>query len=103
VFLNFNATSVRDFMRPPASPVILQHMTYYGSKELASAFRTVRKNTIQIAEEIPEEKYNFQPAPGTRTVARTLAHIAALPSFNRKWAILRRCRPTSISPSSAPR
>ncbi|MBV9743511.1 MAG: DinB family protein [Acidobacteriia bacterium] len=70
-------------MRPLAAPVIFQHMTYYGSKELASAFRTVRKNTIQIAEEIPEDKYNFQPAPGTRTVARTLAHIAFLPSFNR--------------------
>lgn len=59
-------------------------MTYYGSKDLASAFRTVRKNTIQIAEEIPEEKYSFQPAPGTRTVAQTLAHITTLARFNRE-------------------
>src|ERR1035438_10467003 len=29
-------------------------MTYYGPKELAVAFRTVRNNTIKIAEEIPE-------------------------------------------------
>ena len=44
-------------------------MNYYGAKELAAAFRTVRKNTIQIAEEIPEEHYGFHAAPGTRTVA----------------------------------
>jgi uncharacterized damage-inducible protein DinB len=59
-------------------------MTYYGPKELASSFRTVRKNTIQIAEDIPEEKYSFQAAPGTRTVAQTLAHIAMLPRFNKE-------------------
>jgi uncharacterized damage-inducible protein DinB len=59
-------------------------MTYYGSKELASAFRTVRKNTVQIAEDIPEEKYNFQPASGTRTVAQTLAHVAMQPRMSRE-------------------
>src|SRR5688572_29291427 len=32
-------------------------MSYYGGKELAAAFRTVRNNTIQIAEEIPDNKY----------------------------------------------
>src|SRR3954469_15562971 len=51
-------------------------MTCYGSKDLARAFRTVRANTIQIAEEIPEDKYSFRPAEGTRTVAETLAHLA---------------------------
>jgi uncharacterized damage-inducible protein DinB len=59
-------------------------MTYYGSNEIASAFRTVRQNTIQIAEEIPEDKYGFQPAPGTRTVAQTLAHIAMIPRLSRQ-------------------
>lgn len=59
-------------------------MTYYGSKELALAFRTVRQNTIQIAEDIPEDKYGFQPAPGTRTVAQILAHIAMIPRFSRQ-------------------
>ena len=54
-------------------------MTYYGAKELARSFRTVRKNTIQIAEEIPEEKYGFRPAEGCRTVAETLVHIAVMP------------------------
>src|SRR5882672_5353940 len=29
-------------------------MTYYGAKDLARSFRTVRDNTITIAEEIPE-------------------------------------------------
>src|SRR3954453_7173047 len=51
-------------------------MTYYGSKELAASFRTVRNNTLKIAEEIPEDKYGFQATPETRTVAQTLAHIA---------------------------
>jgi uncharacterized damage-inducible protein DinB len=56
-------------------------MNYYGGKEMAAAFRTVRKNTIQIAEDIPEEKYSFQVTPETRTVAQTLAHIAYSPEF----------------------
>ena len=51
-------------------------MTYYGAKELAESFRTVRKNTIHIAEDIPEDKYGFRPAPDTRTVAQLLTHIA---------------------------
>ena len=51
-------------------------MTYYGSKELADSFRTVRNNTITIAGEIPAEKYSFSAAPGTRTVAQMLTHIA---------------------------
>ena len=51
-------------------------MTSYGGKELASAFRTVRKNTIQVAEDIPESKYGFVAAPGVRSVARMLTHIA---------------------------
>ena len=56
-------------------------MTYYGGQELAAAFRTVRKNTIQIAEEIPEDKYGFKAAPDTRSVGETLVHIALAPTF----------------------
>jgi uncharacterized damage-inducible protein DinB len=48
----------------------------YNAKDLARSFRTVRNNTVQIAEEIPEDKYHFRPAEGTRTVAETLAHLA---------------------------
>ncbi|MBZ5591247.1 MAG: DinB family protein [Acidobacteriia bacterium] len=54
-------------------------MTYYGARDLAESFRTVRKNTIIIAEEIPEQHYGFQAAPETRTVAQTLLHVAAAP------------------------
>jgi uncharacterized damage-inducible protein DinB len=56
-------------------------MTYYGGKELAAAFRTVRNNTIQIAEEIPENKYDFRAAPDTRTVGQLLTHIGLGPRF----------------------
>jgi len=51
-------------------------MNSYGGLQLGQAFRTVRKNTIQIAEDIPESKYDFVAAPGTDSVARRLAHIA---------------------------
>ncbi len=56
-------------------------MTYYGGKELANAFRTVRKNTIQIAQDIPEDKYDFKPSPDSRSVKQTLAHIATMTTF----------------------
>jgi len=56
-------------------------MSVYGGKEMAAAFRTVRKNTIQIAEDIPEDKYDFVPAPGVRPVAKTLVHMAISPSL----------------------
>ena len=54
-------------------------MTHYGGKELAASFRTVRNNTITIAEEIPEERYDFRASPDTRSVHELLAHIAFLP------------------------
>ena len=50
-------------------------MNYYGSKDLASAHRTVRKNTITIAEEIAEKDYGFRASPESRTVGQTLMHI----------------------------
>lgn len=51
-------------------------MTYYGSKELAASWRTVRNNTIQVAEDIPEEQYAFRAAPDTMSVGEMLAHLA---------------------------
>jgi uncharacterized damage-inducible protein DinB len=51
-------------------------MTYYGGKELARSFRVVRKNTLVIAEEIPEQQYGFRPTPESRSVGEILAHIA---------------------------
>jgi uncharacterized damage-inducible protein DinB len=60
-------------------------MNYYGTKELAESFRTVRKNTIQAAEEIPEDKYGFRPAEGTRTVEKMLTHIALSHQFQHRF------------------
>ena len=56
-------------------------MNYYGAKELAESFRTVRKNTITIAQELPEEKYSFRPAPNTRTAGELLVHISLAHNF----------------------
>ncbi len=44
----------------------------------------MRKNTITIAEEIGEEHYGFQAAPGARTVAQTLTHIALGPRLSKQ-------------------
>jgi uncharacterized damage-inducible protein DinB len=51
-------------------------MVSYGSYELAKAYRTVRRNTIQIAKDIPEDRYDFRAAPDTRSVRELLGHIA---------------------------
>jgi uncharacterized damage-inducible protein DinB len=51
-------------------------VTYYGGKDLAESFRTVRKNTIAIAQDLPESKYGFRAAPDTRSVGELLVHIA---------------------------
>src|SRR5689334_12798207 len=56
-------------------------MNYYGAKELAASFRTVRANTMTIAEEIPEDKYGFRAAPDTRSVGELLIHISHGPTF----------------------
>jgi uncharacterized damage-inducible protein DinB len=56
-------------------------MVNYGAKELAAAFRTVRKNTVQVAEDIPEDKYDFVAAPDVKPVRQMLAHIAWGPTL----------------------
>lgn len=56
-------------------------MSSYGATELANAFRTVRNNTIQVAEDIPEDKYDFVAAPGFKSVSAQLRHIAFAPIF----------------------
>jgi len=56
-------------------------MTYYGAKELAESFRTVRKNTIQVAEDIPEDKYDFKAAADVRSVEKLLTHIVLATRF----------------------
>jgi uncharacterized damage-inducible protein DinB len=59
-------------------------VNYYGGKQLAESFRTVRKNTLAIAEDIPEDKYSFRPMPESRSVAELLAHIALSNGFQKK-------------------
>ena len=54
-------------------------MGTYGANELASGFRTVRKNTLQVAEDIPESQYDFVAAPGTASVGAMLKHVAISP------------------------
>lgn len=56
-------------------------MNYYAAKEMADSFRTVRKNTLIIAQEIPQEKYTFRAAPETRSVGELLVHIALADGF----------------------
>jgi uncharacterized damage-inducible protein DinB len=53
----------------------------YGAKELAEGFRTVRKNTIRIAEDIPADKYDFKAAPDVKSVGEMLAHLAVSPRW----------------------
>lgn len=57
-------------------------MVNYGVKELANSFLTVRRNTIETAKDIPEDKYNFVPAPGTRSVNELLRHIIYLTTIH---------------------
>jgi uncharacterized damage-inducible protein DinB len=56
-------------------------MTHYGGQDLARSFRQVRGNTIQAAEDIPEDKYGVQASPNTRSIGATLAHIAVSTGF----------------------
>ena len=56
-------------------------MTTYSGKELANAFRTVRKNTVQVAEDIPETQYGHVAAPECKSVGRMLTHIAVAQGF----------------------
>jgi uncharacterized damage-inducible protein DinB len=54
-------------------------MIAYGAAELAASFRTVRKNTVQVAEDVPEDKYGFVAAPGVRSAGDLLRHILYAP------------------------
>lgn len=53
-------------------------LALYGARELASGLRAVRRNTIGVAQDIPEADYGFRATPATRSVAETLVHIAWL-------------------------
>jgi uncharacterized damage-inducible protein DinB len=57
-------------------------VTYYGAKQMADAFRTVRKNTLTVANEIPEDKYSFKATPDVMSVKEMLAHLAISPMWH---------------------
>ncbi|HEY6242852.1 MAG TPA: DinB family protein [Pyrinomonadaceae bacterium] len=59
-------------------------MSLYGLQQLIDSTRVVRKNTIQIAEDIAENDYVYRPTPESRSVAETLAHIAFLLHIDRQ-------------------
>jgi uncharacterized damage-inducible protein DinB len=65
-------------------------VNYYGPKDLAASFRTVRKNTLIIAEDIPEDKYTYRPAEGSRTVGELLTHIALAGRFQEQVNLVER-------------
>jgi uncharacterized damage-inducible protein DinB len=52
-------------------------MTTYTGKDLGRAFRTVRKNTIQVATDIPADQWGFRPTPDCMSIHEILAHLAA--------------------------
>jgi uncharacterized damage-inducible protein DinB len=56
-------------------------MSIYGGQDLGRQFRIVRQNTIQIAEDIPQEQYIHVPAPECRSVGQMLTHIAVAPQM----------------------
>ena len=58
-------------------------MQLYGARQLAEGMRTVRKNTILIAEDISEKDYGYRPTPDSRSMQETLVHIASLWRFDR--------------------
>jgi len=58
-------------------------MNLYGPQQLAESMRTVRKNTVLVAEDIPEKDYGYRPTPESRSVAETLVHIASLARADR--------------------
>lgn len=57
-------------------------MQYYGGAELAAAFKTVRENTIAIAEEMAEGQYAFRATPDVRSAGELLAHMAVNPRWH---------------------
>ncbi len=51
-------------------------MQNYGATEMASSWRTVRMNTVRIAEDIPADQYGFHVTPDTMSAGQIFAHLA---------------------------
>lgn len=70
-------------------------MTYYGAQQLSKSFKTVRDNTIKVAQDIPEAQYGHAAAEGARTVAQMLVHTALSPRLF--WQAVHEGRSADIS------
>ncbi len=55
----------------------------YGIRQLVDGMRAVRANTILMAGDVPESKYDYRPTPVSRSIAETLVHIAWLATSDR--------------------
>ncbi len=60
-------------------------MNPYGTPQLASAMRTVRKNTILVAEDIPEESYGYRVTPDRLPYSKAQI-VNLLRAEGEKWA-----------------
>jgi uncharacterized damage-inducible protein DinB len=58
-------------------------MPLYGVRQMTSSMRAVHKNTIQVANDLPESKYPYRATPESRSVAELLVHIAWLWNVDR--------------------
>jgi uncharacterized damage-inducible protein DinB len=50
-------------------------MNLYGPTQLATSIRTVRANTIAVADDIPKAHYGYRVTPESRSVEQILQHI----------------------------
>lgn len=48
------------------------------SEALDSIYAALEHDLMQVAEEMPEDKYTFRPSPGVRTFGEQLRHIGAV-------------------------
>jgi uncharacterized protein YndB with AHSA1/START domain/uncharacterized damage-inducible protein DinB len=78
-FLADGATEVAS--RP--APHVQEPSALYGIRQLADGVRAVRANTVLMADDIPESRYDYRPSPVSRSIAETLVHIAWLATADR--------------------
>lgn len=51
-------------------------MNYYGPHQLAQSMHAVRSHTITIAEDIPEESYDYRPGSTARNAPTSPSNMA---------------------------
>jgi len=68
---------------PRKAPHEAEAASLYGVRQLVESMRAVRSNTILMADDIPESKYDYRPTPVSRSVAETLVHISWLATSDR--------------------